>query len=250
MFHCLQGSSEALQAASLLLPKDEARLLRRDLQQPAACLQQSPSSLQCSSLKPAPDRQSHVRPSAKHGQQPQSLGNVVDQHSTATASDGFRRDSNHACDQCTSDTVQNCSVQSQHASLDLPQSAAERPLSDSAQAQAQDSQGANPNTSESGPSQGQKRSSSAAASTCSEFHADSLKFLQRRIVAKKRKRSRDGAAQVATTLEDSDSAASCSEVATMTFIEPHSNKAATSVDGPQAKKQHQHNSRSLAIGQQ
>ena len=180
-------------------------------------------------------------------QQPQAQGSAICQPSTATAADDFRHDSNNAGEQDIADTTHSCSLHPLHADLGLPQCiAAERPLSESAPAQ--DSHGLNPNTSESGPSQGQKRrGSAAAAASRSELHADSLKSLQRRVVARKRKRGSDGAAKVA---EDSDSAASCSEVATMTFIEPHINKPAMSADGPQAKKQHQRESSNVAIGQQ
>lgn len=81
--------------------------------------------------------------------------------------------------------------------------------------------------------QGVAKSSVQAASSCSRFHANSLKSLQRRIVAKKRKRRSiaPGAA------EEDDSAASSCEVATMTFIEPQSQQAASFVWTDQAKRQ-------------
>lgn len=69
---------------------------------------------------------------------------------------------------------------------------------------------------------------------CSRFHIDSLKTLQRRTVARKRKRRSNSAADA----DSNDSAASSCELATMTFIEPHSRQAVISVgDDYQAKKQ-------------
>lgn len=77
-------------------------------------------------------------------------------------------------------------------------------------------------------------SSAATAPAGSMFHADSLKSLQRRTVAKKRK-------NISHSADDSDSAVSSCDVATMTFVEPHTNTAAISV-ADQVKKQRQQSS--------
>ena len=82
--------------------------------------------------------------------------------------------------------------------------------------------------------QGVVEKSMGAAASFSSFHCDSLKCLRRRIVAKKRKRRN----VIPDVTEGDDSAASSCEIATMTFIEPDSRQAVSSVeDHHQAKRQ-------------
>ena len=77
------------------------------------------------------------------------------------------------------------------------------------------------------------------AAACGRFPANSLKALQRRVVARKRRRSNEG---VAVAVEDSDSAISICDVATMMFIEPLFDKDLC----PAAKKQCQGNDSELS----
>lgn len=222
----------------MLLPKDEARLLRRNLQgSPLATPQGPPPSLQLhssevppsapdvrSSAKALPDR-AVGKGAAKLGQEqePVSNRNGSNQHSSASPSNPVMHLG--CADQTAApDGTQTCAECSQSAES---QHGAEQSRHEAAAVQ-DDLKGkveAKLLTTEKG---------KGAAVACSRFHVDSLKTLQRRVVAKKRKRRSISTADT----EDNDSAASSCEVATMTFIEPHSRQAATHIeDHHQAKKQ-------------
>lgn len=269
----------------MLLPKDEARLLRRNLQgSPASCsqaptnpqargteVQQSPSRmlapLQATadrpsaaiSGKPVGDQwttsrepigkqlgnsgASLVNPVAGKGsslwhrakaaismaQQSAGLSNqhgsvlpksdpvpaIHVDHTNQAAADGTQ-----ACAECP----QNTGLESQHGaghSRDEPDT-----MQDCLKVHA----AANPSQAK----QGVVEKSMGAAASFSSFHCDSLKCLQRRIVAKKRKQRN----VIPDVTEGDDSAASSCEIATMTFIEPDSRQAISFVeDHHQAKRQ-------------
>lgn len=226
----------------MLLPKDEARLLRRNLQRaPLAALQASPpsSSQQTSQvLQSAAAPQSCLTASpdkpgkaiAKHGQGPESLQqrNGINQRSSVSANDPGAVSQIGCNDDTAADGTHEC-----------PQTA--RPESQ---------HGAEHSMQEPGATQDDLKGYSdakaaspekhmRAAMACRRSHVDSLKILQRRVVARKRKRRSISAADT----EGNGSAASNGRVAIMTFMEPCSKQAASSVeDQPQAKKQRQQSS--------
>lgn len=229
-----KGTTEAQQAAALLLPKDEARLLRRNLhgsspahapttlgksQQRGPEVQQPPSG-QHSSLGATLNRALLVKSVLKHAPEsvPQGRGS---EHSLASARKESLLAIHHGrVGQAAADDTQEgsgcpeeCVLESQHDANDganEPAAMQDCPVHVDAQA---------PNARQASIAE----SSTEAAPACTRFHADSLKSLKRRIVAKKRKRK----SVAPGVTDDYDSAASSCEVATMTFIEPHLQQAAT-----------------------
>ena len=229
----------------MLLPKDEARLLRRNLPgSPLATPKAPPPSLQQQSSE-VPQSASDVCSSSKalvgntgkgaaklgQEQEPLSQRNGSSRHCSASPS-------------TNSGPVAHFDCADQTAAPDSTQTGAECSRSVESQHGAEH-RGYEPAAVQDNP-QGHHAAKALIAEkgkgatlACSRFHVDSLKTLQRRIVAKKRKRRSGSAADA----EGRNSAASSCEVATMTFVEPHSRQAAISVeDHHQAKKQCQQSS--------
>lgn len=230
----------------MLLPKDEARLLRRNLQRPPlAALQASPRPpLQQSAqvLQSAAGLQSSMTASphkpgkatAKHGQAPESLQqrNGSNQHSSASANNpgallqtGYADHTAAAAADGTHECPLTGRPESQHGAEHSRQEPAAR--QDDLKGYS-DAKAANLLEKHMGPTM-----------ACRRLHVDSLKILQRRVVARKRKRRSTSAADT----EGNGSAAGSGRVAIMTFMEPYSTQAASSVeDQPEAKKQCQQSS--------
>ena len=218
----------------MLLPKDEARLLRRNLQgSPLATLKEpQPSSQQQFSKVPQSvsavsaaaqallDRSGKGTAKLGQDQEPLSQRNGISQHSSASPSSDPGAVMHSGCVHQTAapDGAQACAECSQSADCES-QHGADQSRHEAAAMQ-DDPKGhvvvklltAN--------------KSKGVASACSRFHVDSLKTLQRRVVAKKRKQRSISAADT----EGNDSAASSCEAATMTFIEPHSRQAAACIE--------------------
>lgn len=224
----------------MLLPKDEARLLRRNLQgsplatpQPSLQLQSS-EVLQSACDVRSPSKALPDRPvgkgAAKLGQEQEALSQQSGSnwHSSASPCNDQGPVAHLGCAVQTAapDGTQTCAEGCERAELES-QHGAEQNRRETAAIQ-DDLKGnfeAKALTTKKG---------KGAALACSRFHVDSLKTLQRRVVAKKRKRRSISVAGA----EDNDSAASSCGVATMTFIEPHSWQAGTHIeDRHQAKKQ-------------
>lgn len=224
----------------MLLPNDEARLLRRNLQgsflatpevplpssqQFSSEVLQSVSDVQ-SSAKALPARPGQGAVKLGQEQEPLSQRNGVSRSSSVSPSNETGPVTYYSCaDQTAAPPgTQACAQCSQNAEFESQQGAEqsrhEAHASKEALSGHPDAKVPTANNSK------------GAALACSRFHVNSLKILKRRVVAKKRKRRSISAADT----EDNESAASSHEVASMTFIEPLSRQAATHIkDNQQAE---------------